>query len=159
MIVQKSFALCFILLLIGGCSSPQSSDNKENDDHEGSKGNVENTIETSIDYSQKGDTIYFQFHLKNQSEKAKTYHFNTGQRFDYVIKNDDGEKVKQFSKGAMFTQVLGEETLKQGAIKTYKAKVADLTPGKYSIEIWLTAKEAQPKARATFTVNQGSGDE
>lgn len=144
-----------MFLIIGGCSQSQSGDNKGNDDHEGSEGNMTGNMETSIDYNQKDSTLYFQFHLKNQTDQAKTYHFNTGQRFDYVIKNEQGEKVKRFSEGMMFTQALGEETLQQGETKTYKAKVDDLGPGEYTIEFWITDKEDQSKARATFTVNQG----
>jgi hypothetical protein len=138
--------------LLSGCGTSDSSgDQKNTSQHQGG-GIVAGKIETWIDHEQQGDTIHFTFHLKNQTEHVKTYHFNTGQRFDFVIKDEQGKVVKRFSEGKMFTQVLGEETLKQGDTLTYQAKVSGLRQGKYTVRFWLTAKEEQPEATLTFKV-------
>lgn len=148
------YCICVMAFgLLSGCGTSDSSGNHtKNGNHNQGGGIVAGKIETWIDYEQQGDGVHFTFHLKNQTEHMKTYHFNTGQRFDFVIKDDQGKVVKRFSEGKMFTQVLGEETLKQGDTLTYQAKVSGLREGKYTVRFWLTAKEEQPEASLTFKV-------
>ncbi|HEX7064019.1 MAG TPA: BsuPI-related putative proteinase inhibitor [Bacillales bacterium] len=139
--------------LLGGCgeSQPDDGDQGEGSKNKGS-GFAAGEIQTWVEYNQKGDTLLFTFHLKNQTENVQTFHFNTGQRFDFIIKNNQDEKVVQYSEGRMFTQAIGTEKLKQAEELTYKTKVTGLAPGQYTVTFWLAAKEEQPKATLTFTV-------
>ncbi|MDY0395511.1 BsuPI-related putative proteinase inhibitor [Virgibacillus halophilus] len=109
-------------------------------------------IQTRVSSKQDDGTVHFVFHLKNESGKEKTFHFNTGQRFDFIIKDSQGKKIKQYSKGRIFTQALGEEKVKKGEELTYKAKIADLPKGKYTVTFWLTAQKEDLKASRTFEV-------
>lgn len=110
------------------------------------------SVEPTLTYEQKNGTAIFHFKLKNQTERVVTYHFTTSQRYDYKIETTDGELVKQYSKDRMFTQVLGDLKLKQAEEADFTSKVSDLSPGKYKITFWLTAKEDGPQASLNFTV-------
>lgn len=150
--VVVMFLLSFSLL--GGCSGSQSDDGSSgnNGKNKGNGGIAAGGIQTWVEYEQNGDTIVFKFHLKNQTENVKTFHFNTGQRFDFIIKNEQEEKVVQYSEGKLFTQAVGTEKMKQAEELDYKTKVTGLAEGKYTVTFWLTAKEEQPKASLTFQV-------
>lgn len=144
------------MILLGGCGTAQSSNGSQgnggNGQNGGSGGIAAGNIQTWITVKQKGKDMYFTFHLKNQTKHVKTFHFMTGQRFDYIIKNEQGDKIKQYSHNQMFTQMVGQQKLKQAEELTYKDKVSGLSPGKYTITFWLTAKSEQPKATKTFEV-------
>ncbi|HEU5140069.1 MAG TPA: BsuPI-related putative proteinase inhibitor [Bacillales bacterium] len=139
---------------LGGCGDSQSNNGgqKNSGQGNGNGGFAAGEIQTWVEYDQNGDTLLFTFHLKNQTESVETYHFSTGQRFDFIIKNNQDEKVTQYSEGRMFTQALGTEKMKQAEELTYKTKVTGLAEGEYTVTFWLTAKEEQPKASLTFTV-------
>lgn len=139
--------------LLGGCGQSQSADHpKGHGQNHGNGGFAAGEIQTWITYKQQDSKLHFTFHLKNQTEQVKTFHFNTGQRYDFVIKNDQGKKILQYSDDKMFTQMVGQETLKQAEELTYDAEVSDLEKGHYTITFWLTAKNEQPRASKSFQV-------
>ncbi|HET7628531.1 MAG TPA: BsuPI-related putative proteinase inhibitor, partial [Bacillales bacterium] len=114
---------------LGGCGQSAKSGNADGSTGTTSGGSQSGSgfaageIQTWIDWNQQGDTVKFTFHLKNQTEHVQTFTFPTGQRFDFVIKNEQGQKVKQYSEGRMFTQMVGEVTLKQAEEISYDAEV------------------------------------
>ncbi|MBM7680743.1 hypothetical protein JOD43_000907 [Pullulanibacillus pueri] len=93
------------------------------------------------------------FTLKNTTEDAITYTFNTSQRFEVEVKNSEGTTVYRYSTHRMFTQVLGKLNLDKNEEKTFEATVTPLKPGDYIIRVWLTANEDQPEARSHFSIN------
>lgn len=71
----------------------------------------------------------------NYTEEEITFYFNNGQRYDFIIEDEEGSKIWRWSEGRMFAQMLGEEIL--GPTNTeviyteeYKGK---LSPGYYKI--------------------------
>ncbi|MFT9847185.1 BsuPI-related putative proteinase inhibitor [Aneurinibacillus sp. REN35] len=108
----------------------------------------EGKVESKLAY--KEGTLLFT--VKNQTEREQTLQFNTGQKYDYIIWNEKGEKVRQDSEGKQFTEVISKESLKQGEEKTYTADLAPLAKGTYKVEFWLTAKGTDIKNTATIHV-------
>jgi len=47
----------------------------------------------------------------NYNEENVVFHFNTSQRYDFIIEDEEGNEVWRWSKDRMFAMVLGEETL------------------------------------------------
>lgn len=144
-----------LTLLTSGCGSGEAGRAQENpsgNSGNGGGGIVAGSVEPSLNIKTVNSTVQFEFELMNQTERIVTYHFNTSQRFDYVIKTPEGETVKKFSEGMAFTQVLGTVKLKQAERVTFNTEVADLKPGKYTVTFWLTANEEQPKVTKTFEV-------
>ncbi len=82
-----------------------------------------------------GEPIMMTLKIFNHTEEEITFHFNTGQRYDFIIEDEEGSKIWRWSQDMMFTMVLGEETL--GPTNTeiiYTAGYRDkLSPGYYKI--------------------------
>jgi len=79
----------------------------------------------------------------NYTEEEITFHFNTGQRYDFIIEDEEGSKIWRWSEDKMFTMVLGEEILvptNPEVIYTaeYKGK---LSSGYYKVTGILVAKD------------------
>lgn len=82
-----------------------------------------------------GDTITMTLKVFNYTEEDIIFHFNTSQRYDFIIEDEEGNEVWRWSKDMMFAMVLGEETL--GPTNTeiiYTAEYKDkLNPGYYKV--------------------------
>lgn len=71
----------------------------------------------------------------NYNEENVVFHFNTAQRYDFIIEDEEGNEIWRWSQDMMFAMVLGEETLGPTNIEIiytveYKGK---LDPGYYKI--------------------------
>jgi len=58
-----------------------------------------------------GEPIKMTLKIFNYTEGEITFHFNTGQRYDFIIEDEKGNEIWRWSKDRMFVMVLGEETL------------------------------------------------
>ena len=90
-----------------------------------------------------GEPIIITLKIFNYTEEEITFHFNTGQRYDFIIEDEEGSKIWRWSEDKMFTMVLGEEILgptNPEVIYTagYKGK---LSPGYYKVTGVLVAKD------------------
>ena len=82
-----------------------------------------------------GEPIKMTLKIFNYTEEEIIFHFNTGQRYDFIIEDEEGSKIWRWSEDKMFTMVLGEEILgptNPEVIYTaeYKGK---LSPGYYKV--------------------------
>ena len=83
-----------------------------------------------------GEPIKMTLKIFNYTEEDIVFHFNSAQRYDFIIEDEEGNEVWRWSQqDMMFAMVLGEETL--GPINTevicteeYNSK---LSPGYYKI--------------------------
>lgn len=82
-----------------------------------------------------GEPIKMTLKIFNYIEEDVTFHFNTSQRYDFIIEDEEGNEVWRWSKDMMFAMVLGEETLGPNNPEvTYTAKYKDkLSPGYYKV--------------------------
>ena len=85
--------------------------------------------------------------------------FASGQRFDLVIRNDKGEVVYQWSRGRLFTQMVGTETIAGERNWVVGVPLASgtspLPEGRYVAEGWLTSNGARAyAASAGFEIKQ-----
>ena len=58
-----------------------------------------------------GEPIVMTLKIFNYTQEDITFHFNTGQRYDFIIEDEEGSKIWRWSQDMMFAMVLGEETL------------------------------------------------
>jgi len=82
-----------------------------------------------------GEPIIMTLKVFNYSEKDIIFHFNTSQRYDFFIYDQERNRVWTWSDDRFFLQVLGTETLEAetGTLvyqETFKGKLA---PGSYLI--------------------------
>ena len=95
-----------------------------------------------ISYS-VGEPIIMTLKIFNYIEEDITFHFNTGQRYDFIIEDEEGSKIWCWSEDKMFTMVLGEETLGPTNTEiTYTAEYSDkLSPGYYKVTGFFVAQD------------------
>ena len=81
------------------------------------------------------EPIIITLKIFNYTEEEITFHFNTGQRYDFIIEDEEGSKIWRWSQDMMFTMVLGEEILGPTNPEViYTAEYKDrLSPGYYKI--------------------------
>ena len=58
-----------------------------------------------------GEPITMTLKIFNYTEEDVVFHFNTSQRYDFIIEDEKGNEIWCWSKDRMFAMVLGEETL------------------------------------------------
>ena len=95
-------------------------------------------ISYSIDESIKMTLKVF-----NYTQEDIVFHFNTSQRYDFIIEDKEGNKIWCWSKDRMFAMMLGEETL--GLTNSeiiYTAEYTDkLSPGYYKVTGFFVAQD------------------
>jgi len=92
---------------------------------------------------QSGEIITIKLKVFNYSAETIDFHFNSSQRYDFIIEDKEGNEVWRWSEGRMFAQMLGEKILGPNnpeAIYTveYKGK---LSLGYYKVTGILVAKD------------------
>ena len=82
-----------------------------------------------------GETIKMTLKIFNYTEEDIAFHFNTSQRYDFIIEDEEGNEIWRWSQDMMFAMVLGEETLGPTNTEiTYTVEYKDkLNPGYYKI--------------------------
>jgi len=90
-----------------------------------------------------GEPIKMTLKIFNYTEGEITFHFNTSQRYDFIIEEEEGSEIWRWSQERMFAMVLGEETL--GPLNPeviYVAEYKDrLSPSYYKITGIFVAQE------------------
>jgi hypothetical protein len=84
---------------------------------------------------QGGENITIKMKLFNYSAEKINFHFNSSQRYDFIIEDEEGNEIWRWSDGRMFAMVLGEEILGPNNPEViYTAEYGDkLSPGYYKI--------------------------
>ena len=82
-----------------------------------------------------GEPITMTLKIFNYAEEDVVFHFNTSQRYDFIIEDEEGNEIWRWSEGRMFAQMLGKESLGQHNPEViYTAEYKDrLSPGYYKI--------------------------
>ncbi|HUS07785.1 MAG TPA: BsuPI-related putative proteinase inhibitor, partial [Bryobacteraceae bacterium] len=92
-------------------------------------------------------TFVVRLSLRNTSGQPLPLEFPSGQSYDVVVKNAQGEPVYRWSEDKMFAQVFRTEVLENGE-RNFAVPVrlsGPVAPGRYTVEAWLTTN---PKAYA-----------
>ncbi|MBL7243129.1 proteinase inhibitor [Bacillus altitudinis] len=77
----------------------------------------EKTVVLTVDPVQKGSSVQFHMSLKNESDRDIEFTFNTSQKFELSVYDEDGNEKYRYSKDRMFTQAIQSFVLK--ADETY----------------------------------------
>ncbi|WP_447975475.1 BsuPI-related putative proteinase inhibitor [Nitrospira sp. Kam-Ns4a] len=100
-----------------------------------------------------GQALQFRLLLVNPTTERVTLRFNTGQRFDVTVEDQNGAVVWRWAEGKMFTQALGQETLGPGESLSYTAVFRGaLLPGTYRVRGDIVCADGPLSATATVTV-------
>ena len=95
--------------------------------------------------------------IENKTTAEVTYHFGSSQRYDIIIRNQQGE-LTRWSRGFNFAAVLGEVTIPSNgqyhvadSLELLDSEGSVLSPGIYELEILLTA-EREIKSSQTINI-------
>ncbi|WP_175986459.1 BsuPI-related putative proteinase inhibitor [Bacillus sp. Marseille-Q1617] len=138
---------------LAGCGTSQEPEQNETetsgtpDSNQSEKGIVAGSMEPSlIKQEEKNGQPVYEYKIKNQTEKEKTFVFSSGQTIDFEVRDKDGAVVYRDSENKMYTQAIQEITLKQGEEFSRNLVLPKLESGSYKLTVWLTAKgESQYK--------------
>lgn len=70
---------------------------------------------SSFNVRVEGDTVHFEVHVTNVTDRPLVLEFGSAQRYDVEVRDDDGDAVWQWSADRVFAQVVGREDLAAGA--------------------------------------------
>jgi len=102
---------------------------------------------------EKKENNEFTYSVTNVTDKEITVPFSSSQRYQYVVKDQDGNVVFDSSADMLHNQALGEEILQPGEKLEYGFAVRDLKAGTYEVEVWLTSmSEHRFEQKTTFDV-------
>ena len=82
-----------------------------------------------------GDPVTMTLKVFNYTKEDITFYFNTAQRYDFIMEDEEGNKIWRWSERRMFAQMLGEEILGSTNTEiTYTVEYTDkLSPGYYKV--------------------------
>ncbi|MFJ5716978.1 BsuPI-related putative proteinase inhibitor [Neobacillus sp. NPDC093127] len=117
---------------------------------------------SNIETKEDKHSIIIKYKVKNISGKVQKLTFSSGLEADFIVYNQAGKKVKQYSDDVMSTQVMKEILLENNQEISKEFTISDFTNGHYKIEVFLTAKEEEAKAVTDLIVknsfSKGSGE-
>lgn len=144
----------------GGTNSENNSVNEDNsgtnEEDTGNNNNVNNkeekeeTMEEDLAYhteaSLEDGLLTVQMELVNETGEMKHLTFRSGQRYNVLIHDADGNKQFDYAEGMMFTQAIEEEELESGDSLSYEVE-------------WEAEGEGPFEVTAEITVSEINGDE
>jgi hypothetical protein len=112
------------------------------------------SLETSVNYEIEDGKVILNFELINHYTKTKKLRFSSGQQFEIVITDENGEEVYRYSDGKFFTLALVYKDIKPGQsikwqdIWDMANKEGEiLTSGKYKAEINILAETEEKEGK------------
>ncbi|WP_159461970.1 BsuPI-related putative proteinase inhibitor [Salirhabdus sp. Marseille-P4669] len=114
---------------------------------------IADKFEPEIEYTIDNQDVNAHFIIKNKSGHPFTFHFDTHQQFDYILFDEQGKIVQQYSKIMTFSKIPTETPVKPGGSLHYEVTLDDLPAGKYRMLFILMAKELQVKESISFEVS------
>jgi hypothetical protein len=102
-------------------------------------------VHPSIEIKEENNSTIINYKVKNISGGPIKLFFPSGLQADYIVYDEEGKKVKQYSDEVMSTQAITEMTFDDNQEIQNSFTISDLYNGAYKIEVFLTAEEEQAK--------------
>jgi hypothetical protein len=110
----------------------------------------------SIEIKEENNSVIINYKVKNLSGEPQKLSFPNGLQADFIVYDEKGLKVKQFSEEVMSTQAITEVTLENNQEIQNSFTISDLYNGSYRIEVFLKAKEEDAKVVTDLIVENSS---
>ena len=144
-----------ILVALAGCGTNEPGTAAIDKGTSGSGGQqngiVAGELTPRLTEAPEGNHQYL-FEIRNDKTVVAKLSMNSGQQYDYQIKDSSGTVLYTWSADKSFTQMMQTETLSPGEIlgMTIDATegLQNLPAGTYTLEVWSTAKEEDLRATA-----------
>lgn len=163
--MKKLIYIMSTALLIGlltGCGSGSetkgsaegSKTEKPNQNEKEHENEVAAKFHATIETKEENGTMIINYKVKNLSGKTQKLTFPSGLEADYIVYDQEGKKIKQYSDEVMSTQAIKELELENNQEITKEFKISELANGTYKIEVFLTAKEEEAKVVTDLIVKK-----
>lgn len=160
MSIKKSWLVISAVLVFGLLSGCGTGANKEDAKSgaapvkavEPAKKEIAAEMHSTIEAKEEGNKVVVEYTVKNLASESRELTFMTGLKADYILYDETGKKIKQFSDDAMSTQAIQEVTLEQNQDLANQFAIENLPNGNYKLEVFLTAKEEQAKVVTDLVV-------
>lgn len=107
-----------------------------------------------------GEPVTMKLIVRNEGDEPITLRFNTGQRYDFIVRDMEGNVVWQWSRDKAFIQVIGEVTIQPNGELTFVETWTQVDnegnkvgAGEYEVEGIVTSEE--PMSAYGFLVIEG----
>jgi hypothetical protein len=110
----------------------------------------------SIEIKEGNNSIIINYKVKNLSGEPQKLSFPNGHQADFIVYDEKGLKVMQYSEEVMSTQAITEVTLENNQEIQNSFTISDLYNGSYRIEVFLTAGEEDAKVVTDLLVGNSS---
>ncbi len=138
-------------LIIAACGTADDNENVGGSPDTG----YEEEPKTDLDFSdsivsaelvaKENGAVTYEFQLTNQTDEDVDLTFSSLQEYDYILKDEEGTTVFQYSEGRMFGEVFVEKTIEANETYAVEVDLSDaaqaLEDGTYTLEVWSVANE------------------
>jgi hypothetical protein len=98
-----------------------------------------------------GDTVRFELHVTNSTDRPVAVTFPSAQKFEFVVTRGNGEELWRASSGMAFGQMVTTETLSAGETKRFEASwIARGQTGDYVATARLVSTNYPVELRTVF---------
>lgn len=135
--MKKGLVLLLVLLFLAACGQQK----KDEPDKEVSGQMGEKTVVLTVDPVQKGTSVQFNMSLKNESNQDIEFTFNTSQKFELIVYDENGNEKYRYSKDRMFTQAIQSFVLKTKETYDFQDTWSKgVKPGTYEVVVTFKGK-------------------
>jgi hypothetical protein len=159
--IIRMMLVLIVVGILGACgtgnNSNESSDGVRAEDksvNPNKQNEIAAKFHPTIETKEENNSILVNYKVKNLSGEPQKLSFPSGLQVDYIVYDDGGKKVKQYSDEVMSTQAINEITLENNQEIQNSFTISDLYNGRYKIEVFLTAKEEEAKVVTDFIVEK-----
>lgn len=118
---------------------------KENPVEHPKQSEIAASVHPSIEIKEENNSTIINYKVTNISGRPLKLSFPSGLQADYIVYDEQGKKVKQYSEEVMSTQAISEMTFDNNQELQNSFTITNLYNGTYRIEVFLTAKEEQAR--------------
>ena len=168
--IKKCFYAFVILLLISGCGNNNEQTDKPNANHgvenqqdrespQTKEVISENMLIADVTIEQQNNIVYFDLSLLNETDENVKLTFPSGQYYEIIVEDEEGQTVYQYSKGKGFTQAINYVDVEAREKLKWKEEwklPENIEAGTYEATIFINVSEVNQKkvSKEAFTVTK-----
>jgi hypothetical protein len=151
MLLRNMLVIVLAAGLLGACGIGNNTNGngegvkKENPAENPKQNDIIAQFHPSIEIKEENNAVIINYKVKNLSGEPQKLSFPNGLQADFIVYDEKGLKVKQYSEEVMSTQAITEVTLENNQEIQNSFTISDLYNGRYRIEVFLTAEEEEAK--------------
>lgn len=144
--------------MVNGTKTVNATPSNQKDQQEDPESKLSGALTTNT----KDGKLSYAFNVKNEGNSEAKMTFNSGQKFEYTLKDATGTVMYTYSMDKLFAQSISETIIPPGESLDMDVDVFEglnnLKPGTYTFEIFLTAEDHED-IKAETELNWGGEGE